>query len=471
MNDNCEYYRKQIADSISSDLTSSDQTDLEEHLVRCSECKDYKNSLVQDERLLLGYVNHFEAAISEVKTAALESLKENPKVSDEESVPLWRNLMKLKYAAGLVIIVAAILAIGHFSGAFRGSTPAIAKVLEEISKKKDVSYRILYQVEGIAPFETRDYSNSKGIQRKEYLEIGSVTIQDRTGGKQFHLDNKCNMAKLTHKVGKPQKEGLSNHLEWVQALHKRSAKYVGIEKVDSKEAYLFINEEDIYYVIRIWVDPATDLPIKAQFVSIPNPYIDIISPRISLRKFDFGNLPGVAESISYRAKGGITRAATVTMDKFVWDSNLDDSLFSMKVPEGYNFEVDSLDVSEIEEQDLIDALTLWTEMSNGAFPDDINDLGTDEIASPLLVSQFNGEGDPEREFDNAMAAANSLCKGCLFAQEMKVEGNWFYRGEGVRIGNANIPVCWWREQDSDMFRIMYDDLRVEDIQEKNLPDR
>ncbi len=471
MNDRCEHFRKLVADSISSDLTRSDQTDLNGHLKRCSGCRDYMLSLNRDDRFLFEYVNLFKPSISEIKTATFESIEKNAEPAIQGSISFWRNIMKLKYAAVFVIIVGALWAVGHFSSAFRGSAPAIAKVLEEITKARDVSYRLMYRVEGIDPFETRDYINSQGIQRKEYPEFGNVTITDQVGGKQFHVDKGSRKVILTHKVGKPVKEGLSDYLDWVQTLHRRSAEFAGVEKVDGKETHLFVNEEDIYYIIRVWVDPETDLPVKAQFVSIPNPNSDIISPGITLRKLDFGGASGESKSITYSSKGGITGLSTVTMDEIIWNSYLDDSLFGMEVPESYDLEVDTLDVSENGEQNLIDALAIWANMSDGALPDDINDLGIDEKAGPLLIAAYDDEGDPENEFDEAMAAANTLCKGCVFAQEMKVEGDWHYGGKGMSVGNAEVPVCWWKERDSGRFRIIYGDLSAADIREEALPAR
>jgi hypothetical protein len=471
MNDRCEHFRKLIADSISSDLTSSDKTALDDHLMRCERCRSYRSSLHRDDRLLLEYVNLFEPSISEIKSATFASIARSAEPAVLEPVPFWRNLMKPKYVAVIVIIVGALWAAGHFSGAFKGGAPALAEVLEEIDRARDVSYRLEYRIEGVGPFETIDYINSRGVRRKEYPEYDNVTITDPVDGKQFQINRLSKKVILTYRVGKPPREGLSDYLDWVQTLHRRSAEYTGVEKVDGRETHLFVNEEDIYYIIRVWVDPETDLPVKVQFVSIPNPNSDIISPSITLRKFDFGGDAEESKSVSYSSRGGITPASTVTMSDIVWNSDLDDSLFSMKVPGGYDLDVDSLDVSEDGEQNLIDALALWTEMSGGAFPEDINDLGASERAGSLLVAAYDGEDDPDREFDEAMTAANVLCKGCVFAQEMKVDGDWYYGGAGMRVGSAEVAVCWWRERDSDRFRIMYGDLRVVDIEEEDLPPR
>jgi len=119
--------------------------------------------------------------------------------------------------------------------------------------------------------------------------------------------------------------------------------------------------------------------------------------------------------------------------------------------------------------EVIDALKQWTAISGGRFPDDINDLADQELAEPLLIEAFNGDGDPEKEFDLAMAALNILLKGCYFAQQMKIDGTWHYAGKGIMLGDRDAPVCWWKDGGSDKYRIIYGDLRVEDIEEKDLP--
>ncbi|MBU8920621.1 MAG: zf-HC2 domain-containing protein [Bacteroidales bacterium] len=470
MNERCEYFRNLLADSISSALTPSNRSELDEHLGRCPACREYSTSLTRDDRLLHEYPNLFDRPVSEIKAALIESLEDVADPATRKPVPFWRNVMKMKYAAMILAVIAAVWAIGYFSGAFRVSSPALARVLEEIGKARDLSYRLDYEIEGLDPFESFNYINNSGVRRKETPCFHTATITDGTGGIEYWLHEVNRKAVLTYKVGKPPKEKLSEYLDWVQTLHKKSAEFVRMEEINGRSVQLFVNNEDIYYKIRVWVDPETDLPVKAQFVAVPNPNYDIISPRIGLTKIEFGVLSGESKMISYKASGGITMSSTVTMNDMVWNTNLNDSLFILDVPEGYTLEVDSLDVSYNLEKDLIDALAIWTKMSGSAFPENINDLGTGEIVQPLLVSFFDGKSDPEKEFDKAYGAANTLCKGCVFAQEMKVEKTWNYMGMGKHLGNGNEPICWWKEEGAKMFRIMYGDLRVEDIREDDLPE-
>ncbi len=44
-----------------------------------------------------------------------------------------------------------------------------------------------------------------------------------------------------------------------------------------------------------------------------------------------------------------------------------------------------------------------------------------------------------------------------------------YVGTGVSVGDANWPVFWFKPQDSQTYKVIYGDLRVEDVAEENLP--
>jgi hypothetical protein len=39
----------------------------------------------------------------------------------------------------------------------------------------------------------------------------------------------------------------------------------------------------------------------------------------------------------------------------------------------------------------------------------------------------------------------------------------------VKLGDKKTPVCWWKPEGSEKYRILYGDLRVADIDEADLP--
>ncbi|MHC4529469.1 MAG: hypothetical protein ACYS29_16465, partial [Planctomycetota bacterium] len=181
---------------------------------------------------------------------------------------------------------------------------------------------------------------------------------------------------------------------------------------------------------------------------------------LSLSESDFGGQGNTTRTITIGGGRGIQENMKIVMTDFVWNSDLDESLFSLEPPEDYTVEEQTFDVSDRAEMGVIDALAFWTEMSGGWFPSKINDLGDPNQIRPMLIEKFDRDGDPKEELDVAMKLVNLVLKGLWFAQERKVEGNWFYDGQDVRLGDADTAVCWWKVQDSNEYRVIYGDLSL-----------
>jgi hypothetical protein len=471
----CDEFRSLMERSIFESLTAEERGLLDGHLEGCTGCRGYLDELKGDDLRMREYAALFEDDIADVRGAVTVSLQCRggngmPKKTLSENARVKRYFTGWRAAAAIAAAIAVLILIGFRSGLFEPSTPAFATVLEKIGKAEDVSYRTTYRVEGMEPFSTLDMINSRGCSRKEHT-FGAVVIHVPYEGKQLTLHHGSRRATLLYRRDASNREGLVNYLEWIKTLHKNRAVFGGRGAVNGRETNLFVNDEDPYYQIRVWTALDTDLPVRAEFVSTPNPKSTVIVPTLTLYKKSFGSPSTESRAISYSAPGGITIPATVVMDDFVWNRGFEESLFSLEPPRGYILEEDTLDVTDSGEEGLVRALELWASMSGGAFPGDINDLGHQERAVPLLIAAYDGDDDPEREFDAAMKAANVLLKGCLFAQEMKVAGFWQYRGKGVTMGDARTPVCWWRAEGADDFSILYGDLRVEGIAEEELPAR
>jgi hypothetical protein len=58
----------------------------------------------------------------------------------------------------------------------------------------------------------------------------------------------------------------------------------------------------------------------------------------------------------------------------------------------------------------------------------------------------------------------------LFTRFFKGQGQWTYRGYGVTLGEKEIPIFWYRPQDSETYRVIYGDLHVEDVLPEHLPE-
>ncbi len=59
--------------------------------------------------------------------------------------------------------------------------------------------------------------------------------------------------------------------------------------------------------------------------------------------------------------------------------------------------------------------------------------------------------------------------GFPFIRFFKGQGQWHYAGQGVKLGDASKAIFWYQPQESETWRVIYGDLRAEDVAAENLP--
>ncbi|MHC4618316.1 MAG: hypothetical protein ACYTEQ_11255 [Planctomycetota bacterium] len=388
------------------------------------------------------------------KTVEAESAKSGPNV--------WSMIMRSKItrAAALLAIVISTLAVVNYLGLqVRMTSPVFADVIEEISKAQAVTYNWTIYREDELLSAAKHSVNENGIRRME-LPHGCVSISDHRNGKELRLTPGSEKALLIYKIGRDKGKGLVNYLGWLSNLHGNSGRFKGCQEIDGRTVDVFIVEGD-FRTITVWVDPATDLPVRVEQLWLPPAGRNIAPPHVSLHERDFGG-DGDASWAICISGDGVQEKRKIIWSDFVWNPDLDESLFSLEPPAGYPVEEIIHDVSDRGEDGLVDAFSFWTEMSGGLFPSNIDDLGDPNKLKPLLISKFDRDGDPKEELNRAMNQMNAVLKGLWFAQKCKVQGSWCYNGANARLGDADAPICWWKPEDSDAYRVIYGDLSIGD---------
>ena len=150
---------------------------------------------------------------------------------------------------------------------------------------------------------------------------------------------------------------------------------------------------------------------------------------------------------------------------FQFDIEMDESLFSMEIPEGYS-EVagGTLGIGSSSEKDLVETLRTWAEVIlDGTFPRDFNGsvYGDDVKKNRKKFAKLTEE--------QKMELAMKMGPGFVFVQLLKSESDWRYVGKNVKIGDSESPVCWYRPEGSESYRVIYGDLSVKDVAAENLP--
>ena len=141
-------------------------------------------------------------------------------------------------------------------------------------------------------------------------------------------------------------------------------------------------------------------------------------------------------------------------------------------PEDYKLE--RIKFRDPVEKDLLEWLEVFAQVRGGTFTDHENPFADDEVSDKLVGKS------PEQ----LSSWEDKLVRGYIEKEEVPLNGNggsvlsrfhkmfpdtWHYQGKGVKFGNAQIPVCWYKPNGAKAWRVVYGDLSVRDVDPNDLP--
>jgi len=218
---------------------------------------------------------------------------------------------------------------------------------------------------------------------------------------------------------------------------------LGNRTIDGRMATGFRMQMDAT-MLDCWVDPSTQLPILVE----------------EWEKFH-------------------NRKTTRTHFEYNTHLDMDKSLFSTKPPEGYTVKEVIRNIPEIKiqkaplykktEQNLVETLRVGAEVNGGVFPDSLHEK---DIFRPLKqrMQDLQKSGRYTHELgEDMLVQANKMNPGIDFAGLLRDENDFHYAGAKIKVGDAKAPVCWWKPDGSQTYRVIYGDLSVRDVMPENLP--
>ncbi len=350
-------------------------------------------------------------------------------------VNIWRIIMKTKItkmAAAAVIIVAVLIAIHQLAG--NGASAVYASVVEQLHNARTMTYSLITQMNienvptvrvdmafkepGYMRITTTDgyltaidWAQNKGISilptRKQFIEFEATNYQHDPAQDPFAV------------------------IENLRTLPSRADAELGEKEIDGRLLQGFrVIEEGV--INTVWVDPRTG--------------------ELARVVMEFPDAPGMS----------------VIMTDFQFNVELDDSLFSLTPPEGFERVEIQADVSEVTEQDLIGYLRAWSSWTkDGTFPPTLAGMQLPKVAMEMEKQGKFGEGQTtqeQRERDQLI-----MYRGMMFVYQLPAESNWRYAGENVSYGDADTPIFWYRPAGSENYRVIYGDLTVEEVLPEDLP--
>lgn len=345
-----------------------------------------------------------------------------------------RRLLKL---AAMLAIVSTSLGLLLWMQSGRATAGVVfAEVLRQIREACSVRYKSTLKLGDSQPRTSEIIYKHPGFERKT-MPGGQLQISDYNRGVLFYVEPQIKWTLTTEYP--PDKQGTfkDDPLQRLINLPTEAGKLIGEEELDGQLVSVF-EVSDKADKIKIWADSHTGLPLKIQIVSEPN-----------------GN-QNVRDDIE----------AVLTLYDFVWNEPLDDALFHMEKPEDYkHYHIKLIDRSlPVEEKDLVEALRIFSDLSDGAFPDSLfaKDLKAilKKLEQPSVATLNEGTGmtllagnsEPVRKgvappmvrFLRANQQRMQLSRGMQFVNQLIAKKiPWQYRGKGVRRGQRK-PVFQYR---------------------------
>jgi hypothetical protein len=400
-----------------------------EHLKDCHSCQAEVKQLTNLQERLVS--NGRAAAQSDLENEVLNRIvrEQNVRLKAANKAGAGLKLRRLimrssitKMAAAAVIIVAVLIGIQQFGS----GTVTFAKVVEPILNARTLIFDMIVGDEETGPV-IHDIIVGQRIRRVISTQEHVVNIIDPESAKMLTLHTEGNIATYSDIQGSLQ-EGTRDYVAFLRKVITDlqnnpdfEAEKLGEKEIDGQKVIGFLAGE-----FTIWADAETALPVR----------IEGQSSQLSIvfKNFQF-NIP--VEEL--------------------------EPLVSMDMPDGYTEQKKVFDMTTSTEQNLVECLRIWAELLlDGNFPEAI---GMEELMKQL--PQIEAKlGESVASAEEGTQKGMTLAQGMLFIMGLK---DTHYAGNGVKLGEADKAIFWYRPEGAETYRVIYGDLSVKDVAAENLP--
>ncbi len=366
-----------------------------------------------------------------------QAVPERPGLSAGDRARTIRDrIIKMKHisriAAAILIVAVAAGAVALLTLSNGGASIAWADVQQYIRNARTMTYKTAMQMEGMPNADITTMLKEPGLMRIEmtFGNAKTISIMDIQQEKMIVLSGKQKTATLVDMTEMPaevrKKHEERGFLADIKKLIEESETELGEKEIDGLAVKGYRVEKG-HRVITIWADAETGQPVE-----------------INMTMFQ-----GETE---------------ITVSDFELDVELDDSLFSVDVPPGYTVEKKmQLEFKEASVDDLVEMLHLWTKVRGGTFPDALTPAHFVKDAKDFGHGKHDELGIGK---DNEFKVTQSLTRAMILITQ---HGEAIYAGKGVKLGDAETAIFWYKPKDSETYKVIYGDLSVKDVAEEDLP--
>lgn len=394
--------------------------------------------MIDNERELTGAVERLEidtqpgaAHRAELRRQMLAAFEQAPTADDRPAGPAWADRLRRRImngtfarAAAAVVVAAAVIGVVAFWPGPDGSGGiALAEVRERFEKVRTACFKLSWYRNGKCEYAGPAKWREPGLLRWEVP--GMIGIFDWAKGEFMSV---LPEAKTAHSATIADIEN-PYYRNWISDLKKivgsDSAEEAGEKEISGRKAKGW-RFKDAEWLCTIWADAKTGDLLEAEWQT------------------------------------GNTR---MVMSGFVLDKELDEGLFDLKPPAGYFHTRAKFGQADPSEKDVILLLRIWAMGGGDVFPDALDAREFPAAADKVDWKQLGIEmGIKSREESNKVSGAIPRAFWWLSSGH-----TWTYAGKGVRLGDEDKPVLWYRPKESKTYRVIYGDLSVKDIRPEDLP--
>jgi hypothetical protein len=436
---NCEECKESLVAYLEGLLAEDQKQAVTEHLKDCHSCQAELKQLTNLQERLVS--NGRAATQSDLENQVLNRIIREQKVrlraaeQATEGLKLRRLIMRssiTRIAAAAAVIVVAALGVHYISA------PAItfADIVKPLLNARTLILDVIVNMDESGVDEETDPAFhdiivDKRIRRVHSAQEHLVNIFDTENARMLTLHTEGKVAVYSDIQGQVQ-DMTQNYVAFlldiitdIQNNPDIEAEKIGEKEINGQKVVGFLARE-----LTVWADAETGLPVR----------IEAQSPRLSIvfKNFQF-NIP--VEELEPQV--------------------------SMEVPDGYKLveksDQEEFDMGTPTEQDLVEFLRFWAEvLLDGNFPQTIG-----MTAFSKILPQVE-EGLDKLKISDEEGAQKGLTlgKGMLFHMKLK---DRHYVGSGVKVGEADKAVFWYRPEGSETYRVIYGDLSVKDVSPADLP--
>jgi outer membrane lipoprotein-sorting protein len=356
--------------------------------------------------------------------------------TDSDANPFSRSKMmaiSIKIAAAVLVTAAGLF---YFALAPPAKATAVfAEMAQKLSKAHTLAYRSATETPDLKePLKGRCFFKEPGLMRTE-IDGGMVVIMDLSQGKQLMLDTAGKSALLLEGKAnvRPDAAGGAGMIDYLRQLTEGDAKPVGDKMIGDIRARGYLVKK-LGIEMTIWVDPATRLPLRMESAD--------------------------------RIQGKEIRTA---ITDFQIDLPIDDALFRVEPPAGYALRKEESKIIGMDEKTFLDPeraasdiLRMFAEKNDGDFPKRLDDP---EEFQKIMPKEAKKTAIPDSE---TLRAIQAMTRFMMVSRSLK--DGFGYRPEGVKLGDTDKILFWYRPDGGTRYRALYGDLHGADVTADKLPE-